>query len=101
MITATRRGELVIRGLPVDLLDFIKSGLTCPNPVFVEAERAERWTGGIEPELRFYRAVGDILIVPRGVGLKQICEAAGKPVELVDETTAPRAVLTFGGELRP
>lgn len=53
------------------LLNEIARTLTIENPAFVKAEKAGRWTGGIDKFLKYYELrandVGEkFLVIPRG-----------------------------------
>lgn len=85
--------------------DKICERLTFQNPVFLEAERMDRWTGDIEPVLHFYRQQSNgTLRVPRGFisQLLSMAQRTGESFEIVDaRRELPPVDFTFFGELRP
>lgn len=97
--------RLRLRDIPLDFECIIRQRLTFANPKFEEAERMNRWTGGIDPQLFYWQKTRDGgLILPRGYTsqLTQTCRGRGVHYELKDLTrTLTDVPFEFKGELRP
>src|SRR5712692_916816 len=86
---AIEYSQLTVTGLPADLHQAVRRALTMPNPRYDEAIRHDRWTGGLDEELEYYRWLTDgRLIIPRGAGglLRELCQQYGVELELHDQT---------------
>ncbi|WP_232207834.1 DEAD/DEAH box helicase [Aminomonas paucivorans] len=99
MVDAVARVE----GASRDLVAQMVALASAPNPAYVSAARAGRWTGGIPETLCLAREVGDTLLLPRGLVGRLLREAKdrGLDVDLVDHRLLLQGLgLTFKGTLR-
>lgn len=81
----------------------IKERLTIPNPKYTEAVKMDRYTGHLEPQLRFYQETANGLVCPRGATGKimRLCESRGEKTHLIDNRRHLDPVdFTFHGYLR-
>ncbi|MDD4274942.1 MAG: DEAD/DEAH box helicase [Desulfobacter postgatei] len=82
----------------------VEQYLTMPNPKFLDAVKQDRYTGGMDLELKFYEKDTERLICPRGCAgkLYRLCERLGESIQVVDNRRKLSPVdFTFAGELRP
>jgi superfamily II DNA or RNA helicase len=82
----------------------VEQYLTMPNPKFLDAVKQDRYTGGMDLELKFYEKDTERLICPRGSAgkLYRLCERLGESIQVVDNRRKLSPVdFTFAGELRP
>jgi hypothetical protein len=89
---------------PPEIREKIKQACTLPNPAFVEAEKHGRYTGHLEPELRFYDSYGDAIIFLRGYARQAagMLKQAGVKFDIEDHRRALEPVnFQFKGKLRP
>lgn len=49
-----------------EVIQKIIKELTMPNPAYLEAKKHDRWTGNLEPELKFYELKPGSISFPRG-----------------------------------
>ena len=92
-----------VEGASRDLVAQMVALASAPNPAYVSAARAGRWTGGIPETLCQAREVGDTLLLPRGLVGRLLREARdrGLSVDLADHRLLlPGLDLTFRGTLR-
>ena len=76
----------ILTGINPETQRHIRNLFTIENPKFVDAEKMGRWTGDLEPELRFYETASNALACPRGaaVQLYNICLQHGEQIQAVD-----------------
>jgi len=95
---------LTISNPPRILTREIRNRLSMRNPAFDEAVRMGRWTGNLEPTLRYYQEEGDSIITPRGF-IRQLISMAKKegiPFQVIDNRrTLPEVDFAFAGTLKP
>ena len=78
-----------VNGLPSLALAELYRRLTVANPKYEDAARFNRWTGNLEPELRYYEQFsGGELSIPRGAGglMSDLCRRYGVELDLHDAT---------------
>jgi len=95
--------KIFLSDVKPDTAKAIKARLTMDNPKFQEAEKMGRWTGDLEPELRFYEETDQGLVCPRGAAgqLIRLCKSHGEQIRLIDNTRTLAPVdFTFHGQLR-
>ncbi|MCF8110888.1 MAG: DEAD/DEAH box helicase [Desulfobacteraceae bacterium] len=95
--------KIILRGMKSETRQAIKHRLTMPNPKYEEAEKRGRWTGNLEPKLRFYEETDRGLICPRGATgqLVRLCERHEEKCWLIDRLRfLPPVEFTFYGSLR-
>ena len=97
--------NLCLSDVPRPLESEIKKALTLPNPVFQQAQKQGRYTGNLEPSLRFYKeARTGGLVLPRGYAknLFSLCHSHGiRPVFEDRRRVLPDVDISFRGKLRP
>ena len=99
----TLNSKLVLSNLGLATQQAVKQHLTMPNPKFAEAERMNRYTKGIDRNLKFYEETTDGLVCPRGCAatLYHLCERIGEDIHTIDQRRTLNPVnFTFVGELR-
>ncbi len=85
------RKDIRLRGIDVELRDYLKALLTTANPEWITAKTFGRWTGNIPQFIHQFKEVGEELLVPRGL-LDHILHDLGREwEEVVDKRVTPRA----------
>jgi superfamily II DNA or RNA helicase len=98
------KNKAILQGLRSDTANVVRQRLTMPNPAYADAEKMGRWTGNIEPELRFYEDIPGGLICPRAAAAKLyiLCQQHREAIEVADNRLELDPVeFTFNGTLRP
>jgi superfamily II DNA or RNA helicase len=96
--------KAILKGIKPETERHIRNLLTIENPKYTEAEKMCRYTGDLEPELRFFDIIPGGLSCPRGAGVRlyDICKQHGEQITLVDERLKLDLVdFQFYGALRP
>lgn len=97
------KNQIILEDIKLETEQAVKARLTMPNPKYDEAVKMDRWTGNIEPELRFYQQTDQGLSCPRGAA-RQICTIAkqhGEKISITDNRrTMPPVDFQFKGSLR-
>lgn len=100
----TISNKIYLSGIKGNLYQDLSHRLTLDNPKYVEAEKFNRSTMNLEPELKFYElSNGNTLILPRGAmrGVLATAEEHGE-VEIIDSRLSlPEIYFRFSGTLRP
>jgi superfamily II DNA or RNA helicase len=94
----------IMTGIKPETGRHIRNLFTIENPKFTEAEKMGRYTGDLEPELRFYEIIPGGLSCPRGAAgrLYDICKQHGEAITIVDDRLELDLVdFQFHGTLRP
>lgn len=104
MVTALVTNRLELTGpLPRQAGDTIRDRLSFPNPAYLEAEKAGRYTGNLPREIRCWEETPAGLVVPRGFGRQLVGILKYHQVRFqIDDrrrTLAP-VDFSFKGELR-
>lgn len=82
----------------------VKRYLTMPNPEFSESIKRNRYTKGIDRDLKFYEESQAGLTCPRGCAatLYHLCERMGEDIQIIDHRRNLEPLnFSFAGELRP
>ncbi len=87
MIRVSNHIEIKMDTLPPKTKDAICKELTLLNPVYVQAERMDKYTGHLEKYIYLYESRGDTIIIPRGfVGrLFKLLKDAGQEYQVDDQ----------------
>jgi len=90
-------------GLGFEAQNEIKAQLIMDNPKFKDAERAGRYTGGIDKHLHFYQEIPRGLEIPRGFAARayRICEGYGEKITVIDHRAEVPVDFQFHGTLKP
>jgi superfamily II DNA or RNA helicase len=94
----------IMTGIKPETGRHIRNLFTIENPKFTEAEKMGRYTGDLEPELRFYDIIPGGLSCPRGAAgrLYDIYTQHGEQVTIMDDRLELTPVdFQFHGSLRP
>ena len=94
----------IMTGIKPETGRHVRNLFTIENPKFVEAEKMGRYTGDLEPELRFFNVVSGGLSCPRGAAgrLYDICTQHGEQITVMDERLELTPVdFAYNGTLRP
>jgi len=101
-LTVHRKAE--IWNPPQGLKQQIQKAMTLPNPEFTQADKHGRYTGHLEPELKFYKTQGDRIILLRGFARRaaEALQKAGVNFAVEDHRrTLEPLKIKFKGSLRP
>ncbi|MBF0258629.1 MAG: DEAD/DEAH box helicase [Desulfamplus sp.] len=83
----------------------IERALTLPNKAKEQMEKMGKWAGDLPDSLEYFQGENQILIIPRGAGLrafKIVSQYHGKNVSIIDERTElPPVRFEFKGKLKP
>jgi superfamily II DNA or RNA helicase len=96
--------NIILRNLKPETEHAVMGRLTMPNPKYDEAVKMDRWTGNLEPYLRFYEQTGTGLACPRGAARQvyELCRRHGEEIRFIDtRRTLPPVDFQFRGSLRP
>jgi superfamily II DNA or RNA helicase len=94
----------IMTGIKPETERHIRNLFTIENPKFTEAEKMGRYTGDLEPVLRFYDIIPGGLSCPRGAAgrLYDICTRHGEQITIMDDRLELTPVdFQFHGSLRP
>lgn len=97
------KNQATITVAPQGLISELAAKYTLPNPVYQEAVKYRRYTGGIDPHIKLYRIVGAGSIeLPRGAARDILMKSREYgTVEIVDSRRVqPEVDLQFQGSLR-
>jgi superfamily II DNA or RNA helicase len=95
--------KVKLLGMKQSTRQAIMGRLTIDNPKYAEAEKMGRWTGNIEPVLRFYEETGQGFVCPRGAArqVHSLCRRHGEQINIIDNRRIlPRVEFEFHGALR-
>ena len=95
--------KLHLHGAPEKLAAQFCAQFTLPNPEYIAARKAGRYTGNLPPHLHFYKRANGSLTLPRGAANSIMRKAQEHgPVEVEDNRLVlPEIDLAFRGNLRP